>query len=72
VNERIRELAQQHLVHERFSRYGQSVQEDYYEFYPDELAEFVQVIVQECVNALYDNELGNRHISHALKEHFGA
>ena len=32
---------------------------------------FAQLIVQECVNVLHDNELWNRHISHALNEHFG-
>ncbi len=32
---------------------------------------FAELIVQECVNVLHDNELWNRHISHALKEHFG-
>ena len=34
-------------------------------------AKFAELIVQECVNVLHDNELWNRHISHALKEHFG-
>jgi hypothetical protein len=35
------------------------------------LAKFAELIVQECVNVLHDNELWNRHISHALNEHFG-
>lgn len=37
----------------------------------EDLAKFAELIVQECVNVLHDNELWNRHISHALKEHFG-
>lgn len=32
---------------------------------------FAELIVQECMNVLYDNELYNRHISNALTEHFG-
>ena len=32
---------------------------------------FAELIVQECVNVLYDNELWNRHVSHALQQHFG-
>ena len=48
MNERIRQLAAPHMMHERFSRYGESTEEDYYEFYPDELEEFVKTIVQEC------------------------
>ena len=38
---------------------------------PEVLEKFAELIVQECVNVLHDNELWNRHISHALKEHFG-
>ena len=38
---------------------------------PETISEFAEAIVQECVNVLHDNELWNRHISHALKEHFG-
>ena len=37
----------------------------------NEIEKFAELIVQECVNVLHDNELWNRHISHALKEHFG-
>ena len=37
----------------------------------DEIEKFAELIIQECVNVLHDNELWNRHISHALKEHFG-
>lgn len=32
---------------------------------------FAELIIKECVNVLHDNELWNRHISYALKEHFG-
>ena len=32
---------------------------------------FAELIIKECVNVLHDNELWNRHISHALKGHFG-
>ena len=38
---------------------------------PMDIAKFAELIVRECVNVLHDNELWNRHISHALKEHFG-
>jgi hypothetical protein len=41
------------------------------EVFQEELYKFAELIVQECVNVLHDNELWNRHISHALKEHFG-
>lgn len=50
MNERIRELAKAYLVHERYTRYGEIVEEDLYEFYPDELEKFAELIVQECAD----------------------
>jgi len=47
MNERIRLLAKNYLMYERFSRYGESTEEEYYDFLPDELEEFVQLIVRE-------------------------
>ena len=40
-------------------------------YIPKLMEKFAELIVQECMNVLHDNELWNRHISHALKEHFG-
>ncbi len=59
MNERIKQLAEQAGI-----SYLSSV-------HPDMWEKFAELIVQECVNVLHDNELWNRHISHALKEHFG-
>ena len=50
MKERIKELediAKEFLMHERFIRYGESIEEEYYEFYPDELKHFVELIRQE-------------------------
>jgi hypothetical protein len=52
MNERIRELAKQYLLHDRYSPNHGYIEGDYYEFEPEELAEFVQSIVQECINNL--------------------
>ena len=66
MNQRIKELAEQA---------GITLSQKDYSYYWVESAEdiekFAELIVQECVNVLHDNELWNRHISHALKEHFG-
>ena len=65
MNERIRELAEQagYTPLPGFD-FANDLQEVF-------LKKFAELIVQECVNVLHDNELWNRHISHALKEHFG-
>ena len=54
MNERIEKLAKAYLVHERYTRYGESVEEDLYEFYPDELQKFAELIVQECAMEAID------------------
>ena len=66
MNERIRELNMQ------AAEYATSVCPTHSrDWYPIQNTKFAELIVQECVNVLHDNELWNRHISHALKEHFG-
>jgi hypothetical protein len=50
MNERIQKMVQAHLLHERFTRYGESVVEDFYELYPEDLDQIIKAIVQECRN----------------------
>jgi hypothetical protein len=76
MNERIRELAKAYLVHERFTRYGEIVEEDLYEFYPDELEKFAELIVRECIDIVspYAVRMENFDGGHPiadLKKHFG-
>ena len=86
MNERIKELAKEHIVYERFTQCGESIDEVYYEFYPEELQEFAELIVRECIAQLeigkkcdpYTGELficeRNDNIDYeidVLKEHFG-
>lgn len=75
MNKRIKELAKDYLVHERFTTYGESIQEDYYEMYPDELAEFAELIINECAKFArqYNLEKADRSymIHEAIKQQFG-
>jgi hypothetical protein len=64
MNERIKLLTEQATKH-------YPATESSGEFSTFDKEKFAELIVQECVNVLHDNELWNRHISHALKEHFG-
>jgi hypothetical protein len=54
MNELVKTLAKPHLMHERWTRYGESTEEEYYDLYPDELQEFVVKIVEEVLLALSD------------------
>ena len=75
MNKRIEELAKQHLMHERFTRYGESVQEDYYEFYPEELLQFAKSIVRECASVAKETRWAvppsQEQIARSIKQHFG-
>jgi hypothetical protein len=48
MNERILELAKEHLRHEMYAAYGEIIEGDYYEFDPEELQKFAELIVREC------------------------
>jgi len=70
MNEQIRLLAKNYLMYERFSRYGESTEEEYYDFLPEELEEFVQLIVLECVRISRTSTDGFA-AGRRMEEHFG-
>ncbi len=43
----IEDIAQRKCTSVRFSRFGESTQEEYYEFYLDELIEFVELFIKQ-------------------------
>ena len=59
----IDEAAQRFKMYERFSRYGESTQEEYYEFYLDELIEFVELFIKQeretCAKVCDERERAN-------------
>lgn len=72
---KILELAKPHIMHERFTRYGESIEEDFYEFYPDELVQFAESIVKQCAEFARQHNLRHADRSHmihkAIEQHFG-
>lgn len=74
MNDKIKALIAPHMMHERFSRYGESTEEDYYEFYPDELEQFIKAIVQECADIITSQDVDpafKNRMAWAIKEYFG-
>ena len=65
MNQRIKEL---------YSQAGLTMSNPlaYEQWYLDSLENFAKLIVQECCDVLYDNELGGYQVNYVLKEHFGA
>ena len=64
MNERIRELAEQ-AQGPRPRIHGE------WTLTNAELEMFAELIVKECCDVLYDNELGGYQVNYVLKEHFG-
>jgi len=56
MNERIRQLAKPYLMYERFSRYGESTEEEYYDFLPEELDEFSLSILNRVLEMVKAHE----------------
>ena len=69
MNARIKELAKDHLRHEMYAAYGEIIEGDYYEFDPEELQKFTELIIQKCIN--YCGENLSKTVGGALKIHFG-
>ena len=65
VNKRIEELAEQagYKPLPGFD-FANSLEETY-------LKKFAELIVKECCDVLYDNEMGGYQVNYVLKEHFG-
>lgn len=77
MNKRARQLAKPNLEKEWYSKYGESVQEDHYFFTPEDLDEFAQLIIQECMNKIeneasqYAEPVWAVELINDIKEHFG-
>jgi hypothetical protein len=69
MNARIRELAKEHLLHEKYNGDGDVIEGEYYEFDPEELQKFTELIIQKCINYCGDNL--SKTVGGALKMHFG-
>jgi hypothetical protein len=65
MNERIQELAVE------AEDYADSIVDQGGEFHPAYTQKLAELIVRECCDVLYDNELGGYQTNYVLKEHFG-
>jgi hypothetical protein len=54
MNEIIKKLAKDHLLHGKYNADGDVIEGDYYEFDKQELLKFVESIVDECIDYAAD------------------
>lgn len=71
LNERIKELAKTYLSHERFGPDGESTIEDYYEFYPEELQKFIELVVHKCIQIAHKETDDSVRLETAIQAYFG-
>jgi hypothetical protein len=74
MNERFRELAKEAGGNPNYKAFGGHFlppPPDYIDPATVDLAKFAELIVRECCDVLYDNELGGYQVNYVLKEHFG-
>lgn len=68
MNERIKELAEQARKY-----VADAIELGFPQDQVDDIRDekFAELIVKECCDVLYDNELGGYRVDYVLKEHFG-
>lgn len=72
MNDLIKELAKDHLLQDKYDPDGQVIEGDYYEFDPQELQDFVQLIILECDKFVTTNfHDSGMTLGAKMKKHFG-
>lgn len=52
MNERIEAYLKQHYCRDYFNRYGETVEDDYYFMYREEVDGLIELIVRECAGVI--------------------
>lgn len=70
MNDRITKWLKNHLVNCEYTEFGW--QECHrYEFNEEELKEYAKLIVQECIDAVYDDGQDAEYYQNRIKQNFG-
>jgi hypothetical protein len=81
MNERIEAYLKQHYCRDYFNRYGETVEDDYYFMYREEVDGLIELIVRECIGVIESmadpEEDSDRYLwaiqnaSTKVRDHFG-
>ena len=79
--EHIELYLKKHHCRDYFNCYGETVEDDHYFMYRDEIDGLIELVVRECVKVMYDNAIERKvppdinqtptHYAIAILEHFG-
>ena len=69
MNERIEQYIKQHHCRDYFNCYGETVEDDHYFMYREEVDGLIELIVRECADVAADRDALD--IYEEIREHFG-
>lgn len=73
MNEHIEQYLKQHFCRDYFNSYGETVEDEHYFMYREEVDGLIELIVRECVNCLQPLSRNHSMVGAAqdtIKEHF--
>jgi hypothetical protein len=72
MNERIESYLKQHFCRDYFNSYGDSVEDEHYFMYREEVDGLIELIVRECLSKIEDERyVIPDFIINRVKQHFG-
>jgi|688.fasta_scaffold05241_24 hypothetical protein len=75
MNERIEAYLKQHYCRDYFDSYGETIEDDHYFMYREEVDGLIELIVRECAAIARQHNMKNADRSYlihkAIKQHFG-
>ena len=73
MNERIESYLKQHYCRDYFNSYGETVEDDHYFMYREEVDGLIELIVRECagVELYWLSEQDRKAVAGKILEHFG-
>jgi hypothetical protein len=75
MNEHIEAYLKQHHCRDYFNTYGETIEDDHYFMYREEVEGLIELIVRECIGIVDSHrtkmDSRPRHIIEDLKNHFG-
>ncbi len=70
MNEHIEAYLKQHYCRDYFNSYGETVEDDHYFMYREEVDGLIELIVFECTNAVMDGTKEGDHYAQRIEQHF--
>ena len=71
MNEHIESYLKLHYCRDYFNAYGETVEDDHYFMYREEVDGLIELIVRECASVADNPDVDMLRVGKTIKEHFG-